>query len=64
MRGVGGSMNTKTPGQAAYEKWVECLQLPKSRYLSDKLALQPWHKLTKFTRSIWEAIAKAAIEAK
>jgi len=53
-----------TPGQAAYEKWVECLQLPKTKHVKANLPLQPWDKLTRFTRSIWDAIAKAAIEAK
>jgi len=54
----------KTPGQAAYERWVECLQLPRSKHLQDNLSLQPWQKLSNFTRSIWESVATAAINAK
>lgn len=51
----------KSPGQAAYEKWIERIQIPlesKTR----KLPLQPWEKLRSGTKATWEAVAQAAIK--
>lgn len=54
----------RSPGEAAYAKWVERVSLndPRTPRLPT-LDLMPWTKLTVHARATWEAVAKAAIEA-
>lgn len=49
-----------TPGQRAYEKWREIHSQPKLRHTED-VEFVPWEKLSKYVKSVWEAVAKAAI---
>lgn len=50
-----------SPGQAAYEKWCERIQIP-SESKTKKLPLQSWSKLGAHTKSVWESVAQAAIK--
>lgn len=50
-----------SPGEAAYEKWCSCANEPWLKRIRE-LSLKPWDKLPPRVKSIWEAVAKAAIE--
>lgn len=47
-------MDTKTPGQAAYERWHTA---------GRRLIAVPWERLDKFDRMYWDEIASAAVAA-
>lgn len=52
----------KSPAEAAYEAWRECLNAGIPSRVKP-LELLPWSKLHRGTRAIWEKVAQAAVEA-
>ena len=52
----------RSPGQAAYEKWIEHIGAgPKSKVFKP-LHLEPWARLQPNVRATWESVAQAAID--